>query len=220
MKNPFLSKPDTSFKPIPSNVELNNLSSTSTSPSTREPNSIPSIFEINENSKKNESTINPFNPLPNRNTQQQVRNPVTINTVTINPVTSTNPINNHQSYSNSTRTKSDFYITSPSLITNQVPASILNNQSYPNIQTNIYVIDSINKFDVNPTMTNCPYCKGSNIITQVDKKVNLPNLSFCCLFGPLVYIGFQLIRDKRLSFMDVTHSCPVCKSQISKYYAC
>lgn len=216
MKNPFLLKPDTSFKPIPSTVELNNLPSTSTT----QINSIPSIHEINENSKKNESPLN--------KDMQQTRiinpfiNPTNTNTVIIsqnnpsNPIIRSNPLSN----TNNLRTKSDFYITSPSLITNQVPTSILNNQQHPNTKTNIYVIDSINKFDVNPTMTTCPYCKESNVITQINKKLNIPNLSFCCLFGPLVYIGFQLIREKRLSFMDVTHSCPVCKSQISKYYAC
>jgi len=228
MSNPFIINRDkndllkplsnnrTESSSINNNVELINITTTS----------LPTINEINHGSDSHSSQkyINPYlhQPIPSIPSIQPIERSnsninITNSNRQFNPLYNTNThINTSQTNQN---TVSNYYITSPSLITNQIPISILNNQS-ESIKTNIYVVDSLNKFDINQTMTNCPYCKGSNIITDIHKKVSIANLSLCCIFGPLVYIAFQMIRQKRLSCMDVTHSCPLCKSEIYKYYSC
>lgn len=117
-----------------------------------------------------------------------------------------------QNKSTTSNLSNKFIQGNPTISFNQIPQHII-------LQSNIIIIDSYQKFKVDPTLTTCSTCK-LNVITQVEKEINLKNLVFYLLTGPIIYMLFQKIRDKDISLMNAKHICSRCKKEIYQYEAC
>ncbi len=129
----------------------------------------------------------------------------------INNVTCNNDININQLNAD-TLPNNRFIYGNPIISFNQLPQTQIQ-------QSNIILVDSFQKFKVSPTLTVCSSCK-IHVITEVEKKLNVKNLLLGLSVGPILYMLFQKLRDKEISFMNAKHFCSKCKKELYQYEAC
>ena len=102
---------------------------------------------------------------------------------------------------------------------NQGPIIVANNHidSLPNKP--FIIVDSYMKYNTEPTLGACPYCKEVGL-TVTKKKVNIPSVLCCLAIGPLLFMAAQKLRSKDINVMNVDHHCNSCGKLISKYSSC
>ena len=87
-----------------------------------------------------------------------------------------------------------------------------------NQTSDIIVVNNIESFKTQPIKATCPNCR-IKCETDVDKKINKYNLTFC-IICVIPWIIVQNIKDKDINCYDASHTCPSCKICIANYSAC
>ena len=87
------------------------------------------------------------------------------------------------------------------------------------VNPNVVLIRNPQDFRCSPIVCICPNCKNT-VTTIVTTNFNCLNCLCCLWFDLVLWIIFQLIRNKDVSCNDATHVCPHCQFVIFNYSAC
>lgn len=99
--------------------------------------------------------------------------------------------------------------------TNVTPI-IINNQGQGN---NVIIRNDPFKFKTESVLATCPSCKVSSN-TNVITNFSFGNYMCYWCFGPLIWIIYQVSRNKDINCCDATHHCSGCGSFIANYESC
>ena len=95
---------------------------------------------------------------------------------------------------------------------------IVSNQILPS-ENPIPVSSSPPNLKSNPQMITCPHC-GHVGLTRTVNNFNIPNFICCWLTSPILWVLFQVLREKDISCVDAVHYCERCNAAIGTYSAC
>lgn len=103
--------------------------------------------------------------------------------------------------------------------TNQMPDQVIKISATYNQNIAMVNTTPLENLQLNSEVITCPKCGyvgNSIVITQC----SCANCCCCCWGGLVIWICFQLCRNKALSCKDADHTCPKCGTFLAHYQAC
>ena len=124
-----------------------------------------------------------------------------------------NNYNNNPGYNNNTG--GDYQ--RPNNNINPVSTPIIVNNQSPDIR--MVIVNNAGNFKTSSITATCPTCKLT-APTKVTTTLSCSNLLCYICFDPLIWIIYQLVRQKDINCCDATHNCPSCGGYVASYNSC